>query len=152
MISDNMITDRIDEILKEKGQHNKYTVNDIYNFIGIGKMIIEEIDDIDEHMIFIDEKINSIISNIDEMNKRNKKLNIKININNINSFLINLNINLKTKTNYEIIAIVSNHIKDIEEKERKIQKKLRHNYYKICITIIVVMIITIIIMSIAIFI
>ena len=147
-----MITDRIDEILKEKGQHNKYTVNDIYNFIGIGKMIIEEIDDIDEHMIFIDEKINSIISNIDEMNKRNKKLNIKININNINSFLINLNINLKTKTNYEIIAIVSNHIKDIEEKERKIQKKLRHNYYKICITIIVVMIITIIIMSIAIFI
>lgn len=57
MISDNMITDRIDEILKEKRQHNKYTVNDIYNFIGNGRMIIEEIDDIDEHMIFIDEKI-----------------------------------------------------------------------------------------------
>jgi len=52
-----MITDRIDEILKEKRQHNKYTVNDIYNFIGNGRMIIEEIDDIDEHMIFIDEKI-----------------------------------------------------------------------------------------------
>jgi len=73
-----MITDRIDEILKEKRQHNKYTVNDIYNFIGNGRMIIEEIDDIDEHMIFIDEKINSIILNIDEMYRKNKKLNIKI--------------------------------------------------------------------------
>jgi hypothetical protein len=146
MISDNIITDRIDEILTEKRHHNIYTVNEIYIFLRNGNMIIEEIDDVDEHMIFIDEKINSIIFNINEMNKINNK---KINI---NSFLIDLNINLKTKTNYEIIAIISNHIKDIEEKEKQIQKKIRQNYCKICITIIIVIILTIIIMSAAIFI
>ena len=146
MISDDMINDRIDEILEEKENHH-FELFDIIYFFKNSEMTIQTIDDVDEYIIYIDDKITSIINDINNDNEKRKR---RINYKDINRWLIDLKINLKTRSNKEIIAIILNHITYIEEKEKKIQKKIRENYCKICIAIIIVMMLIAMIITIAI--
>jgi hypothetical protein len=108
-------------------------------------MTIEAIDDIDENIIFIDDKITSIINDINYINEKSKKS--KVNYKDINLLLIDHKINLKTKNNNEIIALILNHIRNIEEKEKNLQKKIRENYFKICFVVIIAILIIFIIMA-----
>jgi hypothetical protein len=144
MITNDMINDRINEILKEKG-NNHFELYEIVYFFSNCEMTIEAIDDIDENIIFIDDKITSIINDINYINQKNKKR--KVNYKNINLLLIDHKINLKTKNNNEIIALILNHIRNLEEKENNLQKKIRENYFKICFVVIVTMLIIFIIMA-----
>jgi hypothetical protein len=139
MFSDDIIKDRIDEILKEK-EDNKFNLYEINDFFKNSEMTINAIDDVDENIIYIEDKINSIIYDINwNNNNRNKKINI--NNKDLNQLLIDNKINLKTIRNKEIISIIINHIKIIEEKEKKIQQELRENYCKVCFIVIFIMII-----------
>jgi hypothetical protein len=108
-------------------------------------MTIEAIDDIDENIIFIDDKITSIINDINYINEKNKKS--KVNYKDINLLLIDHKINLKTKNNNEIIALILNHIRNLEEIEKNLQKKIRENYFKICFVVVIAMLIILIIMA-----
>jgi hypothetical protein len=108
-------------------------------------MTIEAIDDIDENIIFIDDKITSIINDINYINEKSKKS--KVNYKDINLLLIDHKINLKIKHNNEIIALILNHIRNIEEKEKNLQKKIRENYFKICFVVIIAILIIFIIMA-----
>jgi hypothetical protein len=108
-------------------------------------MTIEAIDDIDENIIFIDDKITSIINDINYINEKNKKS--KVNYKDINLLLIDHKINLKTKNNNEILAIILNHIRNLEEIEKNLQKKIRENYFKICFVVVIAMLIILIIMA-----
>jgi hypothetical protein len=144
MITNDMINDRINEILKEKG-NNHFELYEIVYFFSNCEMTIEAIDDIDENIIFIDDKITSIINDINYINQKNKKR--KVNYKDINLLLIDHKINLKTKNNNEIIALILNHIRNLEEKENNLQKKIRENYFKICFVVIVTMLIIFIIMA-----
>jgi len=146
MFSDDIIKDRINEILKEK-EDNKFNSYEINDFFKNSQMTINAIDDVDENIIYIEDKINSIIYDINwNNNNRNKKINI--NNKDLNQLLIDNKINLKTIRNKKIIAIIINHIKIIEEKEKKIQQELRENYCKVCFIVILIMIIIIIITAI----
>jgi len=144
MITNDMINDRINEILKEK-RNNHFELYEIVYFFSNCEMTIEAIDDIDENIIFIDDKITSIINDINYINQKNKKR--KVNYKDINLLLIDHKINLKTKNNNEIIALILNHITNLEEKENNLQKKIRENYFKICFVVIVTMLIIFIIMA-----
>jgi hypothetical protein len=144
MITNDMINDRINEILKEKG-NNHFELYEIVYFFSNCEMTIEAIDDIDENIIFIDDKITSIINDINYINEKNKKS--KVNYKDINLLLIDHKINLKTKNNNEILAIILNHIRNLEEKEKNLQKKIRENYFKICFVVVIAMLIILIIMA-----